>query len=87
MDWEVSSPPVDEDEGSLPQGRVNRPGARHEHSAAPQDASLEAGKIERSAEAFQVRRHLISFPPTDNPTKPEAWIGDPGRVTIPNAAR
>jgi hypothetical protein len=28
-----------------------------------QAASLKAGKIERSAEAFQVRHHLISFPP------------------------
>jgi hypothetical protein len=64
----------------------------------PQAASLEAGKIERSAEAFQVRHHLNSFPPMDNPKKAVAWIDGPGEAvpgsTIqatakysPNAAR
>lgn len=43
----------DEDEGSLPRGRVNWP---------EQVQRLAAGKIERSAEAFQVSAHLCLSP-------------------------
>jgi len=37
----------------------------------------QAGKIERSAEAFRVRHHLISFPPDENPTNTVTGISDP----------
>ena len=60
MDWEYYHIPVDEDEGSCPRGRVNRLDARSKHMRR-------VGKIERSAEAFQVRHHLNSFPPIYKP--------------------
>jgi len=41
--------PDDEDEGSLLRGRVNR---------REQAVHLDAGKIERSADAFQMQQHL-----------------------------
>ena len=53
MDWDSQAIPVDEDEGSCPQGRVNRLDARID-AASLTGCQPEAGKIERSAEAFRV---------------------------------
>ncbi|NMC12176.1 MAG: hypothetical protein GYA34_04760 [Chloroflexi bacterium] len=60
----------DEDEGSCPQGQVNR----------------ETGKIERSAEALRVCLHPIPFPPKENyPIKAYRVTGgiNAGRVALP----
>ncbi|HEY4693969.1 MAG TPA: hypothetical protein VIH16_11070 [Bellilinea sp.] len=45
----LNTAPDDEDEGSLLRGRVNR---------REQAVHLDAGKIERSADAFQMQQHL-----------------------------